>query len=514
MSSYTVLKTAGTHSDVLAAFGLADLLQHLDPRLVDLGDRFEVRLRRRLLPSDLAAADPGFSYLEKAKESGSVRVVKSARTPRIVSVSVSENRMYSILGRMNAHRGPNLVVARYAKLGRAHWAQKVWECLHGRPDFVFTSPLVQLFNPHAARGYARLKPDGTNRSDKTKNQWAEPFLEWLRFRGYFGGSAGWFATGNVRLFSPIPGDVSYQHLVHTAAAFRDLRLGGTAVKIDCRAVLGFTRLLIESAPSYCRPSRAVSGIWVTHYKNMGQAYTLMAMEQLAIPDWFDLRTSRQAQCWLESLEEHDTVLRRLADSHSDEFALLKQYRRTFQNRWQESLAEFLEFLAGYGLLLFKKRAQDHWVLPQFSVSSVTPILNRDPDLRVILRNPGFLAVAAAIRSSTLSAQAARHNGKLRREIRYGLLAEIRQAGLVGGQELRGVISSFVSSFNGEGARLWARGLRAASIHETELTQFAGAVGQSRSAATASALLIGLASCRRSQSTVAEVEAEMAQAVPA
>src|SRR5262249_55222776 len=185
MSSYTVLKTAGTHSDVLAAFGLADLLQHLDPRLVDLGDRFEVRLRRRLLPSDLGVVDPGFSYLEKARKSGSVRAITTNRRRRTESVTVLENRMYSILGRMNAHRGPNHVVARCAKMGRAQWEQRVWECLHGRPDFVFTSPLVQLFNPHAARGYARLKPDGTNRGDKTKDRWAEPFLEWLRFRGYF-----------------------------------------------------------------------------------------------------------------------------------------------------------------------------------------------------------------------------------------------------------------------------------------------------------------------------------------
>ena len=172
MSGYTVLKTAGTHSDVLAAFGLADLLQHLDPRLVDLGDRIEVRLRRRLLPSDLAAAVPGFSYLEKAKESGSVRVVKKTRRPRIVSVSVSENRMYTILGRMNAQRGPNLVVARYAKMGRAQWAQKVWECLHGRPGFVFTSPLVQLFNPHAARGsLGKASPISARIGRRTTSGW-------------------------------------------------------------------------------------------------------------------------------------------------------------------------------------------------------------------------------------------------------------------------------------------------------------------------------------------------------
>jgi hypothetical protein len=43
----------------------------------------------------------------------------------------------------------------------------------------------------------------------------------------------------------------------------------------------------------------------------GADATVMAMDQLAIPDWFELRTSQQAQWWLQTLEEHDTVLRRL-----------------------------------------------------------------------------------------------------------------------------------------------------------------------------------------------------------
>ena len=75
---------------------------------------------------------------------------------------------------------------------------------------------------------------------------------------------------------------------------------------------------------------------------------------------------------VQTLEEHEVVLRRLTDSHSDEFALLKQYRRTFQIRWQESVVEFVKFLAGYGALLFKRRAQDHWVLPQFTCCGVVP----------------------------------------------------------------------------------------------------------------------------------------------
>jgi hypothetical protein len=523
MDRYVVFKQTGTHADVLAAIGAADVLRHLEPRIVEFEDRFEIQLPRRLHPSDLGAVEPGFSYLLRAK-----KAIPSLPPERIVqtqaaagldganaSVSTAESRMYSILGLMKAYGGPNQVVSCFAKMKREKWEAKVWECLRGQTDFVFSSPLVQLFNPHAGKGYALLKPRGTNRNDKTKDRWAEPFVEWLRFRGYFEGSAGWFASGDLRLFCPIPADVPYSQFVTAAAAFRDLRLGGTGVKMDCRAVLGLTRRLIEGSEIYRPPRQWVRGVSVTQYKDMGQAHTVMAMEQLAVPDWFDLRTAQQAQSWLRTLEEHDVVLRRLTDSHSDEFALLKQYRRTLQASRRESIAEFVEFLMGYGILLFKRRAQGHWLLPQFSISGVTPILRRDPGLRMIVRNPGFLAVVAAVRSSTVGAQAARRNGKFEhREVHYGLLCEIRRAGLLGRRELLAAISAFVTSFNRETGRRHAMGLRAARIQDGEMDAFAGLLERLPSSAAAGSLVCGLASCVRGEIAASEVEPELAQAISA
>jgi hypothetical protein len=526
MDRYVIFKQTGTHADVLAAIGAADVLRHLEPRIVASEDRFEIQFRRRLLRSDLDAVDPGFSYLVRPQKTPPSlppeRIVQSQsaakrQEDRMPSPTGAENRMYSILRRMKAFGGPNQIVSRFARMRRDEWAARVWDGFHGAPGFVCASPLVQLFNPQAAKGYALLKPSGTNREDKTKNRWAEPFLEWLRFRGYFEGSAGWFAAGDLRLICPIPADVPYAQFAGTVAAFRDLRLGGTAVKMDCRAVLGLTRLLIERAETYRRPNRSVRGVWVTHYKDMGQAYTLMAMEQLAVPDWFELRTAQHAQQWLQTLEQHDTALRRLTDSHSDEFALLKQYRRTFQARWQESIPEFLEFLAGYGLLLFKRRAQDHWSFPQFTISAVTPILNRDPNLRMILRNRGFVAVAAAVRSATVGAQAARSNGKPgHREIRYGLLSGLRQAGLVGPRELLAAVSCFVSEFNREAARRRCMGLASSHIQNSEMDSFAALLERSDSHASFGPLLCGLASCIRSERAVTEVEheSELVRAIPA
>jgi hypothetical protein len=491
MDRYRAFKQTATHADVLTAIGAADLLRHLDPRIVDCGDRFEVRLRRTLRRSDLTSVDPGFSYLTRPKKTApDVPPERIIRTG-VPYTTVAENRMYSVLGRMKAYGGPNELISRFARVRREEWESRIWECLHGATDFVFRSPLVQLFDPYAAKGYALLKPCGTNRNDKTKNLWAQPFEQWLRYRGYFEGCAGWFTSGDLRVFCPTPADIAYEEFAPVAGAFRQLNLGGTAVKMDCRAVLGLTKLLIERTNTKRTPRGLVSGVWVTHYKDMGHAHAVIAMDQLAIPAWVESNAA------LPTLEEHDIALRRLNDSHSDEFALLKQYRRTFQTNRQESIAEFAVFLSAYGSLVFRRRAQDHWILPQFSLNGITPILGMSPEYGMILDNPGFMAVAAAVRSATVGAQGARHMGNVNhREIRYGLLSDIHRAGLVGQRELVSAISEFVGGFNAETMRRHRAGTPSSRIQNTEISAFSDLLNRTSQASLVGTLLTGLSTCRR------------------
>jgi hypothetical protein len=167
------------------------------------------------------------------------------------------------------------------------------------------------------------------------------------------------------------------------------------------------------------------------------------------------------------------------------------------------------------MLLFKRRAQNQWVLPQFTIGGVTPILRRDPVLRMMLRNPGFLAVAAAVRSSTFGAQAARHNGRTdQRETQYGLLSEIRRAGLSGTRELLATVSSFVSNFNREAARRRASGLGAAQIQDGEIEAFANLLERLPPNLPAGSVLGGFASCLRRDNAAVDVEPEMAEAISA
>src|SRR5262245_40630503 len=224
MNTYPIVKQTATHADALAAMGAADVLRHLEPRILEFEDRFEVRLPRQLVRSDIDTIDPGFSYLlrpgKEAPEVPAERIMelrngKPEEDGLCAARSTENDRTYLILSRMKAYAGPNKVVSEFANMPRAEWTERVWDCLNGGCKFTRPTALVQLFNPQSARGYALLKPSCTDRGDRTKDSWAEPFVEWLRFRGYFEGSAGWFTGGDLRLYCPIPADVPYDELAAT-----------------------------------------------------------------------------------------------------------------------------------------------------------------------------------------------------------------------------------------------------------------------------------------------------------
>jgi hypothetical protein len=516
MHKFTVSKRTATHADALAAVGAADLLSGFEPELASCGDRFEITLQRAAHPQKLGLSDPGFLYLLKAPKKPPkltplmIYELESARKsdrPDSVDVPVpaqdSERRMYSMIGRLKAEGGLNKLVIQYERMSAQEWTLKVWDGLNGQEDFCVKPLLVQLFNPHAARGYSLLKPTGTCRNDKSKNAWGEPFLEWLRYRGYFQACAGWFLGKDIRIFTAEPGKIPYRLYRSVMSAFRDLRLGGSAAKVDCRAVLGLARILIDQMHPYQQPANLIPRLSIAHYQNMGQANTLMAIQQLAIPDWFELRGPSDAALWRQALDEHDKALKKLSDTNSEHSAVIKQYRRSLQAQKESALEEFCLFLQDYGLLLFKTRAENQrWALPQFSITSTSVILNRHAIYRHILLSPGFQAISQALRSATVSAQAARHNNvRVHREPRFGVLPAIRRDATIGKAALAQTVAAFVQAYNTEGARYPLRLWKYSGVAEFELDNFMKVLNAAPSAGMVGALLCGIATCKRSEEAV-------------
>jgi hypothetical protein len=338
-------------------------------------------------------------------------------------------------------------------------------------DLSWSATSVQLFSPNSAKGYSRLKPDSIGRNDKSKDDWIDPFVEWLRYRGYFAVACPFFEGAraeNVRLLCPIPCDISLGALKQVCGDLRRASVFGGAPKLDGLATLQLARVLIERSEEYHahtadpipglslfgrNPAELISGISVTHYQSLGSAKAVSAMATLAVPGWFTLNQPLDAIAFLAILDEHQRVLRSLDDGHSDEIGLLILYRRFLELRGHSAITILIDFMARYGQLVMAKREQGHPVA-QFSTANVGRLLmNNAPRLGAVLDDAGFQAVATAIRNATVNAQAQKAMKKEYRDIRYDLIPDLRRrSSLPGNEPLIQALSDFISKYNIENAR--------------------------------------------------------------
>ncbi|MCC6392688.1 MAG: hypothetical protein IT167_18970 [Bryobacterales bacterium] len=542
MRSFFIPKLTGTHADVLAAIGLADFLSPLDPRstVVDLGHSFQINLSSALSQESIEALDPspGYKYLlpkstdkippslrndllldyqeqkEKANRQREREQAKRAGAElaeeAVADAPVNDFRLYQVLNTLQGDGATNKMIL--TVLQESSWAETVWtalECLaNGEPPRVdWESDLVQLFNPQAAKGYARLKPDSTARGDKTKDAWAEPFTEWLRFRGFFCAAAPFFLgskSENIRILTPLPKSISYRRLASAVSDLRQARIFGSAPKIDTLGVLKLAEILISSSPAaeLAPPKALVDGVVITHYQSMGNAKTVTSTETLALPGWFELNTANDAEVWLSILDEHARVLRNLEDRNSDELGMLIQYRRFLEHGSSHGIYELLVFLETYGIFLIRKRAQDsRWRHRQFSLNLLEKILMPHSDYLAILQNPGFRALASAIRSATVSAQTLKRNkSRDYREIRYDVLPDLRRKRLLPDTApFLEAIADFVATYNAESARRLEQnkptGIR--RVTTEDLQAFVALFQDRKDASLIGALLCAYATCRES-----------------
>jgi hypothetical protein len=338
---------------------------------------------------------------------------------------------------------------------------------------------VQLFTPSWAKGYSSLKPDSTDRNRNVNRQWVNSFEEWLKYRGYFQIACPYIAPKKaeyIRLVCPIPRDISIATLKLVCHELREARITGSDPKLDALNVLKLAQILVENAiqrelsgsPSRSSrlgltPAHLISGIYVTHYQKSSQfAYNVTAMQQLALPGWFPIQSTQDADTWKAILEEHQAILRGLQDDHSDERGLLVLYRRFLEQRKDAALGALLDFMAGYACLLMKvtgseKQNRVRWPKRFGSDLFERLVEGMKTEYTAILKNEGFREVARCIRDATVSAQVRKARrvpdqgeGGWIREIRYDLIPELRRKrALSNAAEFLEEVALFVASYNVE-----------------------------------------------------------------
>jgi hypothetical protein len=234
------------------------------------------------------------------------------------------------------------------------------------------------------------------------------------------------------------------------------------------------------------------------------------MSVIGVPGWFKIESPADAGVWLEILDEHQRIVKGLADDRSDEIGLLIHYRRFLESRGDSALWTLVEFMERYGPLVMRANGQRHenrvrW-LRRFTDEHFGRILmGTDNRLERIVSDPGFDAVSRAVRQATVTAQnkRARYKAKLSpedawREIRYELLHDIHRTRKVPGTAFIECISEFISRYNYENARRReTKGdprAAPANVSDEEMKSFLALV-DAYGVSTVGALLAAYGSCK-------------------
>jgi len=557
MDSFSFPKVTGTHADVFAAVGLADLLSPATERcaIVDLGPDFCVEVEPTITIETCShlPVEPGYRFLRPNEKTAVPDVVKRdyvdypaektraarynaarlearrAGTELAADIAADKPRpdwrLYQALNALQGDDATNklaLAILKESQEGFARTICAAIEALRAGQRIVIKWPvaLVQLFNPQAAKGYARLKPDSTDRNDATKNAFADPFLDWLRYRGYFAVAAPYFLGSkgeSVRLLCPVPQRVDFRMLTEAVAKLRGRPAGGSAPKLDSLSVLNLAEILIEVSEQFqaggFAPAQLVSGVMIANYQSMGQAKAVTSLEQLALPDWFPIHTQADSELWLEILGEHRAVIRSLRDDRSDEIGLALKYRRYLERRGKTALTSLAYFMEDYGIFLLREREQGRR-LKQLQTIHMEKIFMQEEGYPDMLSNSGFRAVADAIRSATVKAQAINAQAKRvgrrsdYRDVRYDLLPELRRKrSLPGVGPFLEALGEFITSYNAESARRLELEKRTGIRRVTteEWSAFVELMSRQKDASIIGALLCAYASCREPREPSPDVE---------
>jgi len=551
---FVISKATGNHADVFAAIGLADLLSRASQageiQIKESSTGFEVSASSTADGIGSIAQTAGYPFLKtnqkvvvpsrvndwvdykKEKEKADRRKkLLRGKSRKSASSEIEELlkqeeprpdwRLLQVLNTLQGDETSNRIHELIVTMKSGEFSRAIATALEAvtdsRPSGLdWPANSVQLFTPSAAKGYSRLKPDSTDRNDKTKEQWTDPFIEWLRYRGYYAVACPFFQgqkAENIRLLCPIPSDLSLNSFKAVANELRTAGIFGGPPKLDSLAALKLAEILIRHSEEYSlsaasrpfpgirikgkRPTDIISGLFVTNYQSLGNAKAVSAITVIALPGWFALNDPADAEAFLAVLDEHQRAVRSLQDDHSDEIGLLIHYRRFLEARGEQAIITLVDFMARFGALVLRAREQGRRI-PQFTTVNLEKLaMGNAQKLSEVLADSGFKAVAAAIRSATVNAQAQKAMNRADyREIRYDLLPDLRRkSSLPGNQSLVEAISEFVSLYNVENARRRELGKQAPRNVTTEEFETLVRLIDSHRASTVGPMLCAYGSCR-------------------
>ena len=312
----------------------------------------------------------------------------------------------------------------------------------------------QLFNPNQGKGLNKNKANNISMGNLDSN-WIS---ETMKTSGAFSMMICQYvkvgSTYDLKLFVPDFHNITLSEAKNLVIKFKQNLKSTSAVKLDILNILDFTNKFILETPQYKggKVRNTVKGFHSVYQKDLGQNKAVANIAFINTPDFVEYQTEEEGHDWTIILEHQRSIISNI-DELGDAIQGLQSYRNFLGSVGNSALHHFSKFSFWYAAYLMQALAKK-----KFARCFSTEILNKfytnmDNRLSKIINDEGFLAVAGAIRNSTIRLQIKSRFQETHKkfEIRYGFAQELINKSK-SKDDLVKFMGNFLAKYNSETAK--------------------------------------------------------------
>lgn len=318
----------------------------------------------------------------------------------------------------------------------------------------------QLLNPNQGKGLNQKKADNANMKNLDGNWISETMKIAGAFEIMFCQNVKVSSTTyDTKIFVPDFKNITLKVAKDLQLDFKKHLKSVSPVKLDILNVINYVQTYIKLSEEYKgRLKDTIGGFYSVYQKDLGQNKAVANISYLEIPNFIEFETKKEGAIWLEILNEQKDLVSNISEQ-GDAIQGLLAYRNFISS---SNLDSFFKFNNWYSVYLMQSLAKNNRYVRFFIIETLNKfytMLDKNNNCRIkeIINNQGFLAVAKAIRQSTVVLQSL-PKGKRKFEIRYGVAQQIQNKSK-SCDDLIAFIGDFIATYNAETSKFTEKVLR-------------------------------------------------------
>lgn len=512
---FKILKTSGTYSELLEAYGLANLLDEIHTRnetigvkitIEDNGGFYRINLNKPITDEIVNSLKyfPIFKFIKKKNDTIIPEgVIDYYDYPEQKKLIDSYKERFSVIDKNKAltqeqkrQSKKDLNKERLSEFGkRINPEFDVYREIQGNPYSSFTK-LFENFhlhqkefkvlikeilytysqrqnekrafklrdeNPTAQQLYNPFQGKGLNKNRANNSSMGNLKSNWISETMKISGALSMMvcqyvkvgSSYDLKIFVPEFNQVSYSQSKQILFDFKKNLKSASPVKLDIINIIDLSSKFIQRTPEYNKGKikDTIKGFYSTYLKDLGQNKAVANLAFINTPDFIEYSTIEEGREWIEILGEQKKIISGIEEL-GDSIQGLQAYRDFLGSTGQLAIRKFNNFSYWYGNYLTQAISNEKYYVKPFQIEVLNKFyINMDTQELNLTEIIKNDGFQAVATAIRKSTISLQYTPKDQRkfEIRYGLAQQLQNKSK-SKEDLATFIGEFIGVYNAETGR--------------------------------------------------------------